>query len=73
LSVRQAKYALIFMIAWKLGISYLLESRQAKTFKLWEYFGGLPRGGLYVVILGAFAADAIFDKLPFGLLWLVLR
>lgn len=73
LTLRQAKYAAIFLVAWKIGISYLLEFRQSKTFKLWEYFGGTPRGGLYVVIAGSFAADAIFDKLPFGLLWLVLR
>lgn len=73
LTVRQAKYALIFLIAWKLGISYLLDARQAKTFELWKYFGGTPRAGLYVVIAGAFVADAIFAKLPFGLLWLVLR
>jgi hypothetical protein len=73
LDLRQAKYAMIGLLAWKLGIAYTLQARQDKTFSLWQYFGGTPRNGAYVAIFGFLVTAPLFDALPFGVLWLVLR
>ena len=73
LEVREARYAALLLVAWKLGVSYLLQGRQTNSFELWRYFGGEPRKGLAVVIAGYFVASPLFARLPFGVLWLVLR
>src|SRR5262245_55492127 len=43
LDVREARYAALFLLTWKLGISYALHSRQSQSFELWSYFGGVGR------------------------------
>jgi hypothetical protein len=73
LSIREARYVAMLLMAWKLGVSYVLESRQRKGFGLWGYFGGEPRNGLYVFIAATYLSGVIFERLPFGVLWLVLR
>lgn len=73
LGVREARYAFILLLAWKLGITYLLQSRQARGFELWRYFGGEPKNGAYLAIAGYFLTEPLFEQLPLGLLWLVLR
>jgi hypothetical protein len=73
LGVREARYVVLLLVTWKLGISYVLHARQLESFSLWQYFGGAGRSGLYVMLAAAYLAGALFDKLPFGVLWLVLR
>lgn len=73
LGVREARYVAVLLTAWKLGVSYVLDTRQNKSFALWEYFGGQPLNGAYVVLAASFLAGVIFEHLPFGVLWLVLR
>jgi hypothetical protein len=73
LELREARYAYLVMLTWKLGISYTLHSRQSQSFELWSYFGGLGRNGAMVAIGGSIAAPMLFERIPFGLLWLVLR
>jgi hypothetical protein len=64
-----APYLLIFFSGWKLGISYVLFTRQSRTFGLFEYYGGRPRNGMPMVLLG-FLARSWLDLPP--LLVLVL-
>jgi hypothetical protein len=73
LDVRQARYAALSLLTWKLGISYVLHSRQSQSFELWSYFGGEGRSGAMVAIAGSIVAVPLFDRIPFGVLWLVLR
>ena len=73
LGVREARYAYVLLVAWKVGISYVLERRQGKSFSLWEYFGGQALNGLPIVLVARYLSGLIFEHLPFGLLWLVLR
>lgn len=73
LDVREARYAALLLLTWKLGISYALHSRQSQSFELWNYFGGEGRNGVWIAIAGSFLAIPLFERIPFGVLWLVLR
>ena len=73
LDLREARYAYLVLLTWKLGISYALHNRQSQSFELWSYFGGVGRNGAMVAVAGSLAAPALFERIPFGLLWLVLR
>lgn len=73
LGVREARYVVLLLVTWKLGVSYVLHARQLESFALWQYFGGQGRNGMYVMIAAALLAEPLFAKLPIGVLWLVLR
>lgn len=73
LELREARYGYLVLLTWKLGISYALHSRQSQSFELWSYFGGVGRNGAIVAIGGSIATVPLFEQIPFGLLWLVLR
>lgn len=47
-------FATLVLIVWKLSITYLLYLTQAKSFQLFEYFGGIAKNGFVVVLLGLF-------------------
>ena len=74
-------YAVVGLTIWKLLVSYKLYLMQSQTFDLYEYFGGVARNGLILVILGAwFGRRLILERLPalfpdgVSLLWrIVLR
>ncbi len=51
------------VIAWKLLVGYWLYTLQARTFGLYEYYGGTVRNGLLVVIAGTFLHGAVLDAL----------
>jgi hypothetical protein len=61
------RFALLGMVAWKLGISYWLFVGQARSVALFEYYRGVVRNGLPLVILGAFVGDRLLEGLPFVL------
>ncbi len=44
------QYAAIVLVVWKLGVSYWLFVTQARSFQLYEYFGGPVRNGMLLVI-----------------------
>ena len=52
-------YLLIGFTVWKIGISYLLYTWQARTFGLYEYYDGVVRNGLPVLFLGYFGRSTI--------------
>ena len=54
------KYAFVLVIVAKLAISYWLYELQARSFGLYEYFGGQVKNGLLIVIAAAFLKGKIF-------------
>lgn len=69
---RHAKYALLMLTLWKLGTGYAIFTLQSRTLELYEYYGGILRNGLIVVLAAAFfgrrlIGDAI-DSTPLRLL-----
>ena len=45
-------YLILVHIVWKLGVSYWLFALQSRTFGIYEYYGGVVRNGLPVLIGG---------------------
>lgn len=64
-------YAGIVLIAWKISVSYWLYMLQERTFEIYEYFGGIVRNGLFILILVHFMGGRLvwnlFQAQP--LLW----
>lgn len=46
-------YAMLVPLGLRVTLSYVLYLRQAGTFELYQHFGGQPRNGLPIVIVGA--------------------
>jgi hypothetical protein len=42
------------LVAFRLYIAYLLAISQSSVFELWQYFGGIERNGVALLILGSF-------------------
>lgn len=60
------QYLLVFLIVWKLTVSYWLYLLQARTFALYEHFGGIVRSGLMVVLVGFFLQVQLIRFLTTG-------
>lgn len=54
-----APYLFIAYSGWKLAVSYALFTSQARTFGLFEYYGGQPKNGMIVVFAGFMVRRAI--------------
>jgi hypothetical protein len=67
------RLALLGLTLWKLGIGYVLYLIQARTFWVFEHYGGAVRNGLLVVLAGAFAEPSVGRLLGNPLLFLILR
>jgi hypothetical protein len=71
LDQRYAAYALLGLVAYKLGISYALHVLQSRSFQLHEYFGGAVRNGMLLVILGLVARGPVLERLG-GSMWSIV-
>lgn len=59
------KYAMLVIVVWQLGVSYVLFMLQNRTIKIYEYFGGVLRNGLIFLVLASFIGRPIVAaKLP---------
>ena len=67
------RFGLLAIVALKLSMAYLLYSLQARTFEIWQHFGGKEKAGFILVVVGALLRPNL-DKLLHGheLLMLVL-
>ncbi len=63
-------YALLVPQAARMVVLYVLYMRQERTFQLFEYFGGVGKNGLLLVILGGFMRTKVLASAP-GL-WVLL-
>lgn len=62
---------LLVIVAWKLGMAYVIDTVQSRTFHVYEYYGGLVRSSTYVVTTGYLLRDfvlGLFDD-P---LWVII-
>ena len=65
-------YAATVLIIWKLVISYQLHIWQARSFELYQYFGGRVRNGLLMLMVGFFLRPFVLGSLNGHLLQVVL-
>lgn len=47
----QLKYLLLVLIVWKLAVMYVLYSLQSHTIELYEYYGGVTKNGVFLLIV----------------------
>jgi ABC-type transport system involved in multi-copper enzyme maturation permease subunit len=55
-------YALLAPLGMRVTLAYALYLRQARTFELFEHFGGAAKNGLPVVFAGALVRTAVLGK-----------
>ncbi len=68
------QYAILVLLVWKITVSYTVFTLQARTFELYEYYGGIVRNGIWVLLLATFLGrKAVLTLLPFELWILVMR
>jgi hypothetical protein len=60
----QTWLALLAITLWKLGVSYWLFAWQRRTFELYQYFGGVTRNGVLVVVAAAFVKPTVLGLVP---------
>ncbi len=46
------QYLVLVIAVWRLTFGYVVFMLQSRTFDLFEYFGGEPRNGVFVLIVG---------------------
>ncbi|RKZ82611.1 MAG: hypothetical protein DRR19_20340 [Candidatus Parabeggiatoa sp. nov. 1] len=67
------QYAILVLLVWKITVSYTVFTLQARTFELYEYYGGIVRNGIWVLLLATFLGrKAVLTLLPFKLWILVM-
>lgn len=67
------RLAALSIVALKLGMGYAVVIMQSRGFEIWEYFGGTPRNGIVLVVLGLLADPFVMDPLRGSLFYLVLE
>jgi hypothetical protein len=58
---RNAAYIVVLRITIQLGFAYALYTLQARTFGIYQYYGGVARNGMLVVFAGYFLRGPIID------------
>ncbi len=61
LPLTRLRYALIALTVAKLGAAYRLHTLQGRTFHIHEYYGGIVRNGMPVVMIGAMIRPMLLD------------
>ena len=59
-----APYLGVIFACWKVGISYWLYLLQSRSFALYEYYGGVLRSGVVVIIAGYLLTRALLGADP---------
>jgi len=71
-SERAVRLAMLVVTLWKLAISYLLYMYQERSFAIYEYYDGMVKNGLPIVIVGLLVGHRVLALVGHGVLWLVL-
>jgi hypothetical protein len=58
------KYVMLLLVAWKLGVTYVLYSLQGHSIEIYEYYGGELRNGIYVVVAALFVSPLVLGVMP---------
>ncbi len=70
-SLTVARYALLGLTVWKLGVSYTVFMLQGRTFQIYEYYGGEVKNGLVVLLLAYLVGRPTVLRL-FSEFWLLV-
>lgn len=62
LSEQFQPYALLIPLGLRVTLAYVLYLRQARTFELFEHFGGLAKNGLPIVFAGALLRSLVLGS-----------
>ncbi len=57
------RYAYLVLVVWKLGVSYVLYTLQARTFELYQHYGGHVANGVFVVVLALLLGGRLEEAL----------
>ncbi len=60
----QSRYLGVALSVWKLAVSYWLYVMQARSFGLWEHYGGAARSGMLVIAAAFFLRRPILEAVP---------
>jgi len=55
------KYAMLVVVLWKLAVTYVIYSLQERSFNIFEYYGGIARNGLGVLLAAYFLNRLIIN------------
>lgn len=58
-----ARLGLLVLLAWKLATCYALYVQQAKSFAIYEYYGGIVRNGMLVAAAAWFLGPKLIGQL----------
>lgn len=64
LDMKSVRYAALVFPVWKIGIGYFIYLSQASSFGIYEYYGGLVRPGIVIVVLGYVLRSYVIDAVP---------
>jgi hypothetical protein len=54
------RLALLALTSFKIGFAYVLSTIQARTFNVYEYYGGTVQKTMYVIVAGRYLTPLIF-------------
>lgn len=69
LTEKHLPYALLLLTLLKIGVSYAVFSLQARTFQIYEHYGGVVRNGAIGVLLVFLLDPWLHRNLPFNPWW----
>lgn len=58
------KYALLSVVAWKIGVTYVLYNLQSHSIELYEYYGGRLQNGIFVIAAAYMFAPDLMKTMP---------
>lgn len=64
LDMQGVRYAALVFPVWKIGIGYFIYLSQASSFGIYEYYGGLVRPGIVIVVLGYVLRSYVLEAVP---------
>jgi len=60
----QGPYVRLVFTLWKIGVSYALFSLQARTFQIYEHYGGVVRNGAIGLLIAYLLSPRVLENLP---------
>jgi hypothetical protein len=65
------RFAILGIVTWKLSMAYAIHTLQARTFHVYEYYGGPVRSSTYVISTGFLLRDVVIG-LSDDPLWVII-
>jgi hypothetical protein len=65
------RFAILGIVTWKLAMAYAIHTLQARTFHVYEYYGGPVRSATYVLSTGFLLRDVVIGLVD-DPLWVII-